>query len=67
MELGAAEVEGETSNNPLYQLAEDYHLADIDDSKRLHVIPFSESKNSRCFDLNCNRSVGLETIHCHER
>ena len=33
MELGAAELEGEPSNNPLYQLADECHLVDIDDSK----------------------------------
>lgn len=33
MELGAAELEGEPSNNPLYQIADECHLVDIDDSK----------------------------------
>lgn len=33
IELGAESLHGEISNNPLYQLAEEHHLIDIDDSK----------------------------------
>ena len=32
-ELGAECLHGETSNNPLYQLAEEHQLIDIDDRK----------------------------------
>jgi thioredoxin reductase len=35
IELGAESLNGEISNNPLYQLAEQSHLLDIDDSKIL--------------------------------
>jgi hypothetical protein len=33
VELGAELLHGELSNNPLYQLAEEHRLIDIDDSK----------------------------------
>ncbi|CAF5040453.1 unnamed protein product [Rotaria magnacalcarata] len=33
LELGAESLHGEISNNPLYRLAEEHHLIDIDDSK----------------------------------
>jgi monoamine oxidase len=33
IELGAESLHGEISNNPLYQLAEEHHLIDVDDSK----------------------------------
>ena len=33
IELGAESLHGETSKNPLYQLAEENHLLDIDESK----------------------------------
>jgi hypothetical protein len=33
IELGTESLHGEISNNPLYQLAEEHQLIDIDDSK----------------------------------
>ena len=33
VELGAEYLHGDLSNNPLYQLAEEYNLIDINDSK----------------------------------
>jgi hypothetical protein len=33
IELGPESLDGEISNNPLYQLADEHHLIDIDDSK----------------------------------
>jgi hypothetical protein len=33
IELGTESLDGEMPNNPLYQLAEEHHLIDIDDSK----------------------------------
>lgn len=36
IELGAESLDGEISNNPLYQLAEENHLIDIDDSKNFY-------------------------------
>jgi len=33
IELGAEVLHGKQSNNPLYQLADEYHLIDIDNSK----------------------------------
>ncbi len=33
IELGAEVLHGKQSNNPLYQLAEEHHLIDIDNSK----------------------------------
>ena len=33
LELGAECLDGEPSNNPLYRLAEEYQLVEMDDSK----------------------------------
>jgi hypothetical protein len=37
LELGAETLDGEPSNNPLYRLADDYQLAEMDDSKYIET------------------------------
>ncbi len=37
IELGNESLHGEISNNPLYQLADEHHLIEIDESKHAHT------------------------------
>jgi len=43
IELGNESLHGEISNNPLYQLADEHHLIEIDESK-IFIIEISKKK-----------------------
>lgn len=64
IELGAESLDGEIANNPLYQLAEEHHLVDIDDSKNKVglFLEYSNKKISRQMILFFHKYLSLKHL-----